>query len=76
MLEVLVPGVDVHRDKREINRRALAQQVERLHERPAVFAARQPHHYPVAIGDQVEIDDGLGGLLGNPRFEGTAVGHL
>ncbi len=65
VLVVLVAGVDVDRDQREVDRRALAQVVEHLHQRPAVLAARQADHDAVAVLDQVEVDDRLGRLLGD-----------
>ena len=75
VLVVLVAGVDVDGDERERDRRALPQDVEDLQQRPAVLAARQPDHDAVAVLDQVEVDDRLGRLLGDPGFERAAVGH-
>ena len=75
VLEVLVAGVDVDRDQREPNRRALAQDVEHLQQRPAVLAAGQPDHDPVAVLDQLEVGDRLGGLLGQPRLELASICH-
>ena len=75
VLEVLVARVDVDGDERERDRRALAQVVEHLHQRPAVLAARQADHDAVAVLDQVEVGDRLGRLLGDAGFERAAVGH-
>ena len=71
----LVARVDVHGDEREVDRRALLQHVEDLDQRPAVLAARQADHDAVAVLDQVVVDDGLGDLLGDARFERGRVGH-
>ena len=75
VLVVLVARVHVDRDEREVDRRALPQVVERLHQRPAVLAAGQPHHDAVTVLDEVEVLDGLGGLLGNLGLERGAVGR-
>ena len=75
VLEVFVAGVDVDRDEREIDRSPMAQLVERLYQRPAVLAAREADHDAVAVLNQVEIDDGFGGLPGDTGFERAAVRH-
>ena len=75
VLVALVAGVDVDGDDREVDRRALAQHVEDLDQRPAVLAARQPDHDAIAVLDEVEVGDGPGRLLGEARFERRAVGH-
>ena len=54
VLVFLVAGVDVDRDQREADRRALPQHVEDLQQRPAVLAARQPDHDAVAVLDHVD----------------------
>ena len=63
VLVALVARIDVDGDDREVDRRALPQHVEDLDQRPAVLAARQADHDPVAVFDQVEVGDRLGGLL-------------
>ena len=63
------------RDERERDRRALAQHVEDLDQRPAVLAAGQPDHDAVAVLDQVVLGDRLGDLLGEARFERRGVAH-
>ena len=73
--EVRVAGVDVDGDDREVDRRALAQHVENLDQRPAVLAARQADHDAVAVLDQAELDDRARRLLGEPRFERRAITH-
>ena len=75
VLIALVAGIDVDGDERELDRRALAQDIEDLNQRPAVLAAGQADHHAVAVFDQVEVDDRLGGLLGESRFERRAIGH-
>ena len=72
VLVVLVAGVDVDGDEREVDRRALAQDVEDLEQRPAVLAAGQPDHDAIAVLDQAVIDDRLGDLLGDAGFESDA----
>ena len=69
VLVVLVAGVDVDGDEREVDRRALAQDVEDLQQRPAVLAAGQPDHDAVAVLDHLEVDDRLGRLLRDARLE-------
>ena len=76
VLVFLVAGVDVDRDEREPDRRALAQDVEHLQQRPAVLAARQPDHDAVAVLDHVVVDDRLGRLLGEARLELAAIRHV
>ena len=66
VLVFLVAGVDVDRDEREVDRRALPQHVEDLQERPAVLAARQPDHDAVAVLDHLVVDDGARRVLGQP----------
>ena len=75
VFELLVAGIDIDGDERKVDRGPPPQLIERLQERPAVFAARQSHHDAVAVLDQLEIDDGFGGLLGDPIFETAAVRH-
>ena len=75
VLEVLVAGVDVDRDERERDRRPLPQDVERLHQRPAVLAAGQADHDAVAVFNQVEVGDRLGGLLRDAGFERASIRH-
>ena len=75
VLVFLVAGVDVDRDEREPDRRALAQDVEDLQQRPAVLAARQPDHDAVAVLDHLVVDDRLGRLLREPRLEIAAICH-
>ena len=75
VLELLVAGIDIDGDERKVDRSPSPQLIERLQKRPAVFAARQSHHDAVAVLDQFEIDDGFGGLLGDPIFETAAVRH-
>ena len=75
MLIALVAGIDVHRHERKLDRRALAQDVEDLKQRPAVLPARQPDHDPIAVFDQAVVDDGLGGFLGEACFERRAIAH-
>ena len=48
----LVARVDVHGDEREVDRRALLQHVENLDQGPAVLAAGQADHDPIAVLDQ------------------------
>jgi hypothetical protein len=74
--EVRVAGVDVDRDQREIDRRALAQDVEDLDQRPAVLAAGQSDHDAIAVFDQRMVDDRLGDLFGEPGLERRAVTHV
>jgi hypothetical protein len=76
VLVALVAGVDVHRDQREVDRGPLLQDVEDLDERPAVLAARQADHDPIAVLDQTVLGDRLGDLLGDPGFEVRGVGHV
>ena len=71
----VVAGIDGDADQRERDRRALAQDVEDLQESPAVLAARQPDHHPIAILDQVVFGDGLRDFLGDSRFERRGVTH-
>ena len=71
VLVALVAGVDVDRDEREVDRRAGAELVEDLQQRPAVLAARQADHDAVAVLDQQVIGDGLGRLLGDARFSSS-----
>ncbi len=76
VLIALVAGVDVDRDERKLHRRALAQDVENLQQRPAVLAAGQSDHDAVAVFNQVEVDDRLGGLLREAGLERCAVCHV
>ena len=71
----VVAGVHRDGDERERDRRALAEDVEDVDQRPAVLAARQPDHHAVAILDQVVVGDRLGDLLGQACFERGFVGH-
>src|SRR5258705_6829777 len=75
VLELLVAGIDVDRDQREVDRRALPELVEDLQERPAVLATRQADHDAVAVFNEVEVLDRFRGLLCDACFEGTAVSH-
>ena len=75
VLVVLVAGVDVDGDQREPDRRALAQHVEDLQQRPAVLAARQTDHHAVAVFEHVVVDDRLGRLLRQPRLELAPISH-
>ena len=75
VLVFLVAGIDVDGDEREPDRRALPQDVQHLQQRPAVFAARQPDHDPVAVLDHLVVDDRLGRLLRQPRLELASIGH-
>ena len=75
VLEILVAGVDVDRDQREVDRRPLPQVVERLQERPAVLAAREADHDAIAVFNEVEVGNRFRGLLGDAGFERAAVGH-
>src|SRR5688500_3893146 len=76
MLIALVTGIDVDGDERERNRCALPQHVENLEQRPAVLAAGESDHDAVAILDQVESDDRLGGLLREARLERRSITHV
>ena len=73
--EPLVAGVDVDRDDREVDRRPLAEDVEHLHQRPAVLAARQPHHDAIAVFDETVFDDRARGLLRDAGLERAAITH-
>ena len=53
VLVFLVAGIDVDRDQREPDRRPLTQDVERLQQRPAVFAAREPDHDAIALASRL-----------------------
>ena len=75
VLVFLVAGVDIDRDEREPDRRALAEHVERLQQRPAVLAAREPDHDAVAVLEHVVVDNRPGGLPGDTRLELAAVCH-
>ncbi len=57
VLVVLVAGVDVDGDQAEVDRRALAQHVEDLEQRPAVLAAREADHDAVAVLDESVLGD-------------------
>jgi len=61
---LVIPGVHRDGDEREGDRRALPEHVENLQQRPAVFAARQPDHDPIAVVDQLVFDDGFRDLFG------------
>src|SRR5262249_10490313 len=71
----LVARVHIHGHERESHRRPLAKDVEHLEKRPAVLAARQPHHDAIAVLDHLVVDDGLRGLLGEARFKLAAICH-
>ena len=75
VLVFLVAGIDVDGDEREADRRALAQDVEHLQQRPAVLPARQPDHDAVAVLDHLVVDDRLGRLLREARLELAAIRH-
>ena len=74
VLIAFVTRIDIDGDDREVDRRALPEHVEDLDERNC-FAARQADHDPVAVFNQVEVDNRLGGLLGDPRLERTTMPH-
>src|SRR5437899_645364 len=57
VLVLLVARVDVDRHQRETDRRPLTELVEQLEQRPAVLAARQADHHPVAVFDHPIIDN-------------------
>jgi hypothetical protein len=63
VLVVLVAGIDVDGDQREIDRRPLAQLVKDLQQCPTVLPAGQTDHHPIAVFNEVEVFDGLGGLF-------------
>ena len=71
----VVAGIDGDADQRERDRRPLAQDVEDLQQSPAVLAARQSDHDPIAILDQAVFGDGLRDFLGDSRFERRGVTH-
>jgi hypothetical protein len=75
VLIAFVARIHVHRNDGEINWRALLEDVEYLNQGPAVLATRQADHDAVAVFNQVEVDDCLGGLLGNASLERTAIPH-
>jgi hypothetical protein len=75
VLVLLVARIDVHRDQRKVDRRPLPQVVERLHQRPAVLAARETHHHAVAVFNQIEVDDRLRGLFRDAGLKSASLGH-
>ena len=75
VLVFLIARIHVHRDQREANRRPLPQDIERLHQCPAVFAAGQADHDAVAVFEHRVVNDRFGGLLGQPGFEFGAISH-
>ena len=75
VLVLLVAGIDVDRDERERDRRALAEHVEDLEQRPAVLASREADHDAIAVLDHLVIDNRLRCLFRETRFEFALVSH-
>ena len=75
VLVVLVAGIDGDGDEREAERRAPAQDVQHLQERPAVLATGQADHHPISRFDHLVLDDRPRRLLREACFEVGAVRH-
>src|SRR5438105_7830639 len=75
VLVLLVAGIDVDRNERERDRRALAEHVEDLEQRPAVLASREADHDAIAVLDHLVIDNRLRCLFRETRFEFALVSH-
>ena len=57
--EAGVPLVEVHRQQREVHRRALLQQPQQVQHGVRVLAAGDGDHHPVAVVDERPVVDGL-----------------
>jgi len=75
MLVLVITGVDIDRDEREADRSPTPEDVEHLHERPAILSTGQPDHHAVAVCDQIERADGPPDFAGQFGFELGAVSH-
>ena len=75
VLKIFVAGVDVDADDRKADRRALAQHVENLDQRPAVLPAGEADHHAVAVFNQVEVVDRFGDFSRHLGFKVCRVPH-